>query len=54
MISDKLGARMRRTRRAAAGMAALALLCVAAGVLSGCIVYVPYSPPPPHYYHYWR
>lgn len=22
-------------------------------MLSGCVVYVPYSAPPPHY-HYWR
>lgn len=30
-------------------VAALALL----SLLSGCVVYVPYSAPPPRY-HYWR
>ena len=29
--------------------AALTLLAL----LSGCVVYMPYSAPPPHY-HYWR
>lgn len=30
-------------------LTALALL----SILSGCVVYVPYSAPPPRY-HYWR
>jgi hypothetical protein len=39
----------RGNRRIGTLMLALALV----SILSGCVVYVPYSPPPPRY-HYWR
>jgi hypothetical protein len=35
------------------GVGTLALGLALLSLLSGCVVYVPYSAPPPHY-HYWR
>jgi hypothetical protein len=49
MVMAESGMEKRGTRRLGTIVLALGLL----SMLSGCVVYVPYSGPPPRY-HYWR
>jgi hypothetical protein len=42
-----------RGRRASRRLGTIALALGLLSMLSGCVVYVPYSAPPPRY-HYWR
>ena len=42
-----------KRKRGLPGLGAIVAAVVALSLLSGCVVYVPYSGPPPRY-HYWR
>jgi hypothetical protein len=46
-------AELRIENRASRRLGTIALALGLLSLLSGCVVYVPYSAPPPRY-HYWR